>query len=685
MARKSFVFRKYSTTDPATASGSWLRYEPGSGVDDDTKLRADDLILAPVLSDVFNEGFPESDVAFFEAYINTYNTVNLSWDAPLVATIPNTGVPVPTNLILVYSTLGEPATVNDGVSLLETNNATEYTHIVPEGKWAYYTLFVKYQDSVGNTFYEPGTSLSVLVPKNYNSGSDMYSKIPVYYRLKDGEVAGTNEKGPLQRFIETFGFEVDRTRTEIDFLMTCKDPEISNGQILDILSKDLSVGLLSSELGSYRLRNLLNSIGKLRRGTGTTQSIKDFYTALTGSTVSIDTTNKIIKVDAQRANLIKDPNIHFGLSASMDAGAATTSAFSVTYNAGTPTTASSPSQFTVSSNDTLFGATGTVGSISGSGTASVPWVATITGLGSASVAVIGDGLYATSGTGSVFGGTPTTVEITNVTTNSVTYKVIGGTTPTAGSVTNVRKTFATQYDGGTPAGTGLVDINAASPLWVSFPDPSNATVNVLQTANSDAYAIYGDTLYFSVQNEAVASVQNLITKVALYKTAGYGSVGAVEVVSATTARVSGGNRYWELVIPSTITSYTGMFLCIFIPSTVPIQPSFQRMLLERSINAEYFDGDTVLGGWLRDSNGSRSDFRWYNSSTPDLIGDQATLQHKNYSVYNSNYQKTRVIAKRLLPLVLPVNELSSVDTIYSNRALTNPRWSITFNNIPGVP
>ncbi len=685
MARKSFTVRKFSDTN--TAVGSWLRYEPGVGVDDDTKLRADDLIVAPVLSDIFNEGYPSSSVGFFEAYVDTYETVSLLWDAPLVETIPNTGVPVPTSLVLVYSSLGEPATINDGIFLIETSTATEYTHVVPEGKWAYYTIFVKYEDNIGNVFYEPGSDLSVLVPKRYNSGADMFSKVPIYYRLKDGELDSSGTGGPLERYISTFGFEVDRMRTTIDFLMTCKDPEISNSYVLDVLSKDLSIGLLSEELGPYRLRNILNSIGKLRRGTGTEQSIKDFYTALTGSNVTIDTVNKKIIIDAQRANLLKDPNIVYGLSGGVDGGSPATTAFSITYEAGSPGTASSPSSFTGTSSDVLVGSSGTVGSISGSGSASVPWVATITGLSSASAATVGDGLSATSGTGSLFGGSPSTVEVTSVGASSVSYKVVGGTTPTAGSVTDVRVVYSTTYDGGTPAGTGLTDINANPPLWVSFADtnPLNPNVNVLQTANADVRAVYGDTLYFSVQNEATVSVQNLITKVALYKTAGYGSAGAVEVVSATTARVSGGTRYWELVIPSSVSSYTSLFVCIFIPSTIPILESFKRMLLERSINAEYFDGDTVFGGWLRDSSGgSRSDYRWYNPADKDLIGDQSLLQHKNYSVYNSNYQKTRVIAKRFLTSVLPVTELSSTDTVYSNRPITNPRWSIQFNNIPGV-
>jgi hypothetical protein len=467
MARKSFVVR--NTSDSGQAVGSWLRYEPGVGVDDDTKLRSDNLITAPVLSDIFNERYPSYSVGFFEGYIDTYNTVNLSWDAPLQTTLGVT--PIPTKLILVYSTLGEPVTINDGVYLLETSTATDYTHVVPEGKWAYYSIFVKYEDNAGNVFYELGTTLSILVPKNYNSASDLFSKVPVYYRLQDGTMDTAGIGGPLERFISTFGFEVDRMRTTIDFLMTCKDPEIANSYILDVLSNDLSVGLLSEELGPYRLRSILNNIGNLRRTNGTEQGIKDFYTALTGSNVTVDSVNKKIKVYAQRVNLLKDPNIFYGLSSSLDAGSPGTAAFPILYDAGSPATASSPSGFTGTSADLLISTTGaSVGTISGSGTASVPWVATVTGAASASLLTVGDGVVATNGTGSLFGGSPTTVEVTSKSSTSFTYKVIGGTIPTAGTVTNIRRVFSTMYDGGNVAGTGLVDINTNQPLWVMSPD-----------------------------------------------------------------------------------------------------------------------------------------------------------------------------------------------------------------------
>jgi len=77
---------------------------------------------------------------------------------------------------------------------------------------------------------------------------------------------------------------------------------------------------------------------------------------------------------------------------------------------------------------------GTIGSITGSG----PWVATITGMTSTSDFTVGDTLTATAGTGTLHGGSPTSVVVTSiVSSTSLTYTVTGGTTPTAGTVTNI--------------------------------------------------------------------------------------------------------------------------------------------------------------------------------------------------------------------------------------------------------
>jgi len=86
---------------------------------------------------------------------------------------------------------------------------------------------------------------------------------------------------------------------------------------------------------------------------------------------------------------------------------------------------------------TSFGG-GTIGSsITGTG----PWTATITGMTSTGGLVVGAPLTATAGTGTLFGGSPTSVVVASiVSSTSITYTVTGGTTPTAGTVTSITTT-----------------------------------------------------------------------------------------------------------------------------------------------------------------------------------------------------------------------------------------------------
>jgi hypothetical protein len=85
----------------------------------------------------------------------------------------------------------------------------------------------------------------------------------------------------------------------------------------------------------------------------------------------------------------------------------------------------------------LISTTGTVGSITGTG----PWTATITGMSSTTGLVVGDAITAIAGTGTLFGGVPTSAVVASiVSASSITYTVTGGTTPTAGTVTNITST-----------------------------------------------------------------------------------------------------------------------------------------------------------------------------------------------------------------------------------------------------
>ena len=83
--------------------------------------------------------------------------------------------------------------------------------------------------------------------------------------------------------------------------------------------------------------------------------------------------------------------------------------------------------------DQLISTTGTVGSIVG---ATSPWQATITNMSTTTGLATGDIITATNGTGSLGGSGVYTVD-TVVSNTSITFIATGGTTPVAGTITNV--------------------------------------------------------------------------------------------------------------------------------------------------------------------------------------------------------------------------------------------------------
>jgi hypothetical protein len=89
--------------------------------------------------------------------------------------------------------------------------------------------------------------------------------------------------------------------------------------------------------------------------------------------------------------------------------------------------------------DILISTTGTVGAVTGSGTTVSPWTATITGMTTTDGMSLNDQIIATAGTGSFgAGGTVTVASI--VSSTSITISKIGGSIPTAGTVTDITLT-----------------------------------------------------------------------------------------------------------------------------------------------------------------------------------------------------------------------------------------------------
>lgn len=312
MARVSFTLRRPSTDADL---GSYLRYDDALGVrtDYDSALRADGLQTAPA-------AFTTST---FSATSTCYGEAELEWEVPIVAFEDLTATPDVTGIVLVYSSEGEPETIASGKILVESTDTFEYTHTgLMEGRWAYYTLFVHYQSTGGDSYYEKAASLAVIVPKDYGSTNALWKRIPEYYRNQDtslgdfdydpdciGSVITSSDQrvGPLLKFLSIFGFEMDRMRTLLDYQMVAYDPALANSEHLDALSQQLGVDLLSNALGARRLRSLLNDIGVFRRSKGTASSIEFFGQALAGSDITVDEATGEITVYSQRVNYITDP------------------------------------------------------------------------------------------------------------------------------------------------------------------------------------------------------------------------------------------------------------------------------------------------------------------------------------------------------------------------------------------
>lgn len=170
--------------------------------------------------------------------------------------------------------------------------------------------------------------------------------------------------------------------------------------------------------------------------------------------------------------------------------------------------------------------TGTVGTISGAGTNASPWTATITGMTTTAGLAVGSIITATSGTGTLYGGSPTfyIVSVINSST-SVTYQVVGGTTPTAGTITNISttdyiicvgqtlNTFAFRFlhavignkYGGTAYSAGTTNVAGATTTF-TLPNFSNGNFPIGSTTSTPTSSNIGNTSFTETHTHtAVAS------------------------------------------------------------------------------------------------------------------------------------------------------------------------------------
>ena len=307
----SALRRTNVTQDASTPAGSGT-------VVYDSALRADGYFPA----------LPQSYLqSTFSANIYVRGEIELEWklETALVSS-PATTDFEPVELLIRASEDGEPVTPADGFEVVRltadsdpyfeayTDMASVSRPYIAEGKWAYYSLFVKYENSTGTAYYEKLVDISVQTPIDFGSTDELWKHVPEYYRQTDEEYTlNTTEypydNGPLYRFIELFGWELDKIRTTIYDTMRINDPEIVHSSAIDALAKQTGVEFSKSALGTAKLRAILNNIGYLRRTKGTIDSIESYISAMSGCGVTTNTAVSPIEfnVHPMRANLVSDP------------------------------------------------------------------------------------------------------------------------------------------------------------------------------------------------------------------------------------------------------------------------------------------------------------------------------------------------------------------------------------------
>jgi len=280
----------------------------------DSALRADGFIIA---TDKFIS-------VTFTAKAISYSSVLLEW-TPFTLNNPvlnTTGDTTITDVVIVYSNTGPPETVRNGTVVktqLWSDPLYSATHInAPEGRWAYYSMFLHYNQNgtgaSGVNWYEKVAELQELVPKDLGSVAQLWGRIPQYYRVAD--TIGRNldpeskNRGQLERFINIFGFELDRTRTLIDSVMSQYDPNITDASSIENLSEMFGLEMTPPEIGISKSRQILQDIGYYRQRKGTLASVQQYLSAVTNTQVDIlespVSPRYSFRVYAERVNLVVD-------------------------------------------------------------------------------------------------------------------------------------------------------------------------------------------------------------------------------------------------------------------------------------------------------------------------------------------------------------------------------------------
>jgi hypothetical protein len=190
-------------------------------------------------------------------------------------------------------------------------------------------------------------------------------------------------------------------------------------------------------------------------------------------------------------------------------------------NAITSISQDSPAVVTVPIQQTVISATGTIGTVTGSGTTNSPWTATITAMTTTAGLKTGNSIEALDDVGSFgVGGVVSVYSI--VGSQSIVMHKIGGTAPTAGTVIDISL----------PA-VGTLPASLASGDPIQITGIGNATLTFTQSASTGTFAV-GQSI-----TQATTNASAVITGVVYNGSSSTLTVNTVSGTFDTTHLVSG--------------------------------------------------------------------------------------------------------------------------------------------------
>ena len=647
MARVSFTLRRsvidrgsytrYDSTTYDAAATAGNTASPGSWVadadrDSDASLRSDGYSLPPV----------EYAESYLEAYAVAYGVVEINWGAPLET--PG-GAPAPSQTVLVYSPYGPAATISSGTILSEGSTEFTYDHSgLPGGQWAYYTLFIRYQSTAGDDYYEPAASLEVLVPENHGSTLLLWNRIPEYYRQQDasigtytdptssfatqelGATPAGNKVGPLFKFLAIFGFEMDKTRTLIDYLMVSRDPSIASVEALDALTQTLGVGLRSDQINASRIRAVMDDIGYLRRSKGTLEGLQAYARALSFSEVEVDTASQEVTFYSQRVNYFTDP-----LDANITDCSVTSRPAHISerqpliYDMGTYDASTY-----VSGDDTTYPSPDGENYLPG-----MYWTVSTSGTVEGITAGVGDYvvLYVDDDGDNQFGVSGYNFSATNYSSYTGSYTQSGATYTATGT--------------GASDGVTHVMFHIDCPIPVKEFDTAYFSVHSAVGTSALKWARLVD------ENGDIIGTSSGVTRAGDSPACG---VTALDNLSTTSDWTIG---FFEFLVDlDAVTTY-----------------ELSSLLAERNHLGEYFDGSSTRGGWIVDTSSSVSDYRWSSE------GENNGNSYQSISIYAEEYQRTRAILTNFFANSLPIG-LADYYTIVATDAIPGQSEIDTYLTTP---